>query len=69
MKGKVSEKKSLEYDAGPSVYVKNQDSTEKKCCVISQHTCIFQNPGSGNGRGVTFIIQVYGLRGAINDPH
>lgn len=38
MKGKVSKKKSLEYDAGPSVYVKNQDSTEKKCCVISQHT-------------------------------
>lgn len=29
MKGKVSEKKSLEYDPGPSVYIKNQDSTEK----------------------------------------
>ena len=38
MKGKASEKKSLEYDPRPSLYVKDQDSTEKKCHVISQYT-------------------------------
>lgn len=30
---------------------------------------IFQNPGSGIGRGVTFIVQVYELRDDMNDPH
>lgn len=31
--------------------------------------CTLQNPGSGIGRGVTFIIQIHELRDAINDPH
>ena len=36
--GQSQWEKSLEYDPGPSLYVKDQDSTEKKFHVISQYT-------------------------------
>lgn len=31
--------------------------------------CIFQHPVSGSGMGITFIIQVYKLRGTTGDSH